>query len=86
MDLDNFADRDVAVAVAATAVVLSPPVRRVLRKGAVYGVAGVLTAGDAISSFAQGAARGVRSATDSAGGAMRGAADDGEAATAGGEA
>ena len=53
---------DVAVAVAATAVILSPPVRRLLRRGAAYGLAGVLIAGDAITSFGRGAARGVRQA------------------------
>jgi hypothetical protein len=60
---------DVAVAVAATAVILSPPVRRLIRRGAAYGLAGILIAGDAITSFGRGAARGVRqaAATDSEG-------------------
>lgn len=53
---------DVAVAVAATAVILSPPVRRLIRRGAAYGLAGILIAGDAITSFGRGAARGVRQA------------------------
>ncbi len=38
------------VAVATTAAVLSPRVRKVLRCGAVYGLAGVLMASDAVSS------------------------------------
>lgn len=87
MDLDNLAEPEVAVAVAATAVVLSPPVRRVLRRGVVYGMAGALVASDAISSFARGTARGIQSAASTAGGAARGATDDETApATAGGEA
>jgi hypothetical protein len=53
---------DVAVAVAATAVLMSPPVRRLIRRGAAYGLAGILIAGDAITSFGRGAARGVRQA------------------------
>jgi hypothetical protein len=51
-------DRDVGVAVAATAAVLSPQAREVMRKGAVYGLAGVLKAGDVVVSTARGAARG----------------------------
>src|SRR5918998_5905304 len=51
-------DRDVGVAVAATATVLSPRAREVARKGAVYGLAGVLKAGDVVFSTARGAARG----------------------------
>ena len=58
MALEDFLDSEVAVAVAATAALASPRVRGVLRRGAVYGLAGVLTAGDMISSFARGAARG----------------------------
>ena len=54
---------EVAVAVAVTAVVLSPPARRVLRRGAVYGLAGALRAGDAIAAFARGAARGAQETT-----------------------
>lgn len=53
---------DVAVAVAATAVILSPPVRRLIRRGAAYGLAGILIAGDALTSFGRGAARGIRQA------------------------
>ncbi len=62
MDADDILNPAVGAAVAITAAVLSPPVRRVVRRGAVYGLAGVLIAGDAISSFAQGVARGAREA------------------------
>ena len=51
-------DRDVGVAVAATAAVFSPQAREVVRKGAVYGLAGVLKAGDVVVSTARGAASG----------------------------
>jgi hypothetical protein len=58
MALDDYFDSEVAVAVAATAVALSPGVRRVLRRGAVYGVAGVLKATDVATAAARGIARG----------------------------
>jgi hypothetical protein len=54
-------DREVGVAVAATATVLSPRAREVMRRGAVYGLAGVLKAGDVVYSTARGAARGAQS-------------------------
>jgi hypothetical protein len=66
MALEDFLDSEVAVAVAATAALTSPRVRGVLRRGAVYGVAGLLTAGDMISSFARGAARGAQQTTSAA--------------------
>jgi hypothetical protein len=66
MALEDFLDSEVAVAVAATAALASPRVRGVLRRGAVYGLAGLLTAGDMISSFARGAARGAQQTAASA--------------------
>lgn len=57
---DDGTEAKVAAAAALTAVVLSPRVRDVLRRGAVYGLAGVLTAGDALWAFARGVSRGVR--------------------------
>ena len=53
MAAEDYLDAHVAVAVAATAAILSPRVRTVLRRGAVYGVTGVLMAGDAISGLAR---------------------------------
>lgn len=75
MALDDYADSEIAIAVAATAVVFSPRIRRYLRKGAVYGLAGVLMASDAVSGFARGAAQGVRQVAESAG--DEGAASEG---------
>jgi hypothetical protein len=63
MDAEDILEPKVAVAVAATAAVLSPPVRNVLRRGAVYGLAGVLLAGDAASSFGRGVRRGAEQAS-----------------------
>jgi hypothetical protein len=55
---NNFMGSTMAVAVTAT--ILSPRVRGMLRTGAVQGLAGVLIAGDAISSFARGLGRGLQ--------------------------
>src|SRR5919107_2661988 len=74
MDLEDFVESEVAVAVAATAAVLSPRVRGVLRSGAVYGLAGALIAGDAVASVARGAGRGAQQAAASAGGVAQEAA------------
>lgn len=60
MDLDDVLDSQVTVAAAATAAVVVPPIRKVLRRGAVYGVTGILVLGDALSAFASGVGRGLR--------------------------
>jgi len=57
---------EVGVAVAVTAAVASPQVRHVLRRGAVYGLAGLLMAGDAVSMLAQGVKRGIQKAVPEA--------------------
>jgi hypothetical protein len=75
MALEDYLESEVVVAVAATAAVLSPRVRGVLRRGAVYGLAGVLRAGDAISS----------STVQDVAGQARAAAEGGEGARTSGE-
>lgn len=62
MALEDFIEPEVGIAVALTAAVASPGVRKVLRQGAVYGLAGILMAGDAVSALAQGVKRGVQQA------------------------
>ena len=61
MALDDFLDSEVAVAVAATAVAFSPRARSLLRRGAVFGVAGALKATDVVTAAARGVASGVSS-------------------------
>ncbi|HZU36043.1 MAG TPA: hypothetical protein VFA18_09050 [Gemmataceae bacterium] len=56
MDLDDFIEPEVAIAVAVTAAVATPPVRKALRKGAVYGLAGLMVLGDRLSTMARSAA------------------------------
>ena len=57
MEVEDFAEGPVGVAVAASAVVFSPQVRRALRRGLVYGVAGVLAARDSAAGFVRGVRR-----------------------------
>lgn len=57
MALDDYLEPEVAIAVAVTAAVASPPVRKVLRRGLVYGLAGLMTAGDKIAGTAREIAR-----------------------------
>lgn len=66
MALEDFADPEVGIAVAATAVVLSPPIRNVLRRGAVYGLAGILRMGDAVGGAARNVAIQAQQTTTSA--------------------
>ena len=73
MELDDFLETEVGVAVAATAALFSPRVRKTLRRGAVYGVAGALMAGDAIAGFAKGVGRGAQQVAASTNGATEGA-------------
>jgi hypothetical protein len=58
--LDDLISTETAFVAAATAAVFSPKTRDTLRKGAVYGVAGALKAGDVVAGAARGAVRGVR--------------------------
>lgn len=60
MGLDDMMSTESAFVATATAAVFSPKVRGTLRKGAVYGVAGALKAGDVVVGAARGVARGVR--------------------------
>jgi hypothetical protein len=53
MGLEDYMEAPVGVAVAATAVLLSPRVRNVVRRGVVYGVAGAMRAADAATSAAR---------------------------------
>jgi hypothetical protein len=66
MGLDDFVESEVGIAIAATAVALSPQVRGVVRKGLVYGVAGALMAGDMLGALARGVGRGASGATAAA--------------------
>jgi hypothetical protein len=53
-------EKEAGVAAVAVAAAVSPRVRGALRQGAVYGLAGVMRAGDIVVSTAKGAARGAQ--------------------------
>lgn len=78
MELEDFIEPEVAVVAAVAAAVFSPQVRGWLRRGAVYGMAGALIAGDVLTGAARGVGRGMQQAA----GAVQ---DRSAAATHGGE-
>ena len=53
MSPDDFLESEVAVAIAAAAVLFSPRVRQVIRFGATHGLAGLLSVGQALTSVAR---------------------------------
>jgi flavin-dependent dehydrogenase len=66
MALEDYLEPEIAVTAAVTAVLFSRRGRRWLRQGAVYGLAGVLVAGDAISAFGRTLGQGIQKASASA--------------------
>lgn len=66
MNAKDYMKPEVGVAVAVTAALTSPRVRGILRRGAVYGMAGVLMAGDVIASAARSTTRAAQKAAASA--------------------
>jgi hypothetical protein len=65
MDLEDFLEPEIAIVAAVTATVFSPRARNLLRRGAVYGLAGALIAGDAVTSFARNIGHSFQQATTS---------------------
>ncbi|WP_207229383.1 hypothetical protein [Ktedonosporobacter rubrisoli] len=65
MEPEDFLEPEVAVTAAVVAAVFSPRIRKVIRRGLVYGTAGVLIAGDAVTSFAKNIGEGAKQATTS---------------------
>jgi hypothetical protein len=53
MALDDFANTEVGIAVAATAMICSPRVRNAVRRGLVLGLAGVMRAADSVGDAAR---------------------------------
>jgi hypothetical protein len=60
MALDDFVDSEVGIAVAATTDLVSPTARSFVRRGAVYGLAALIKAGDSLGTMARGAAAGAQ--------------------------
>jgi hypothetical protein len=66
MELEDYLEPEIAVTAAVTAAVFSPKGRQILRRGAVYSIAGVMMVGDAIASFARSMGQGFRQVGTSA--------------------
>jgi hypothetical protein len=62
MALEDYLEPEIAVTAVVTAAVFSPRARKLIRRGAVYGMAGILIAGDVISSAARSFGQGVQQA------------------------
>lgn len=60
MALEDFLEPEVAVTAVVTAAIFSPRARKLIRRGAVYGMAGLLIAGDAVASFANSVKQGAQ--------------------------
>lgn len=65
MALDDYFEPEVAVTAVVTAALFSPRARKLIRRGAVYGMAGLLRAGDAVTAFAGSVKQGVQEARNS---------------------
>lgn len=68
MGLDDYMDRETGIIAAATAAAVSPRARHLFRRGAVYGLAGVLRAGDVAAATARGAVKGAKAGAAGASG------------------
>lgn len=66
MAVDDYMESEVGIIAAATAAAVSPKARDLFRRGAVYGLAGVLRTGDVAIAAARGAVRGARDETAAA--------------------
>jgi hypothetical protein len=60
MELEDFTEPEVLTAAALVAVAASPAARRVVRRGAVYGMAGLMMAADVVRNVATGIADSAR--------------------------
>ena len=67
MSLDDLLEPEVLIAVGVTAAMMSPPVRRVLHQGLVYGLVGILTVSDKVTDAARGVSQRARRLTESRG-------------------
>jgi hypothetical protein len=66
--MGDLFEKEVGLAVAATAALMSERARRVLRRGAVYGIAGAMSVGETVTSAARSVGRdSERESSDGAG-------------------
>jgi len=62
MDPEDFLAPEVGITAVVVAAIFSPRARKLVRQGAVYGMAGLLVAGDAIASVGRSFGQGVQQA------------------------
>ncbi|GAC1345800.1 MAG: hypothetical protein NVS4B7_11070 [Ktedonobacteraceae bacterium] len=79
MAFEDYLEPEIAVTAVVTAAVFSPQARKLIRRGLVYGTAGVLIAGDAIASMARTVGQGVQQAGASAAQAAQNATQQAQA-------
>ena len=60
METDDYLQPEVGIAVVVAAALCAPSVRRALRRGATYGLAGLMVVGDALAALTRDAGRGLR--------------------------
>jgi len=82
MAFEDYLEPEIAVTAAVTAAIFSPRARRVFRRGAVYGLAGVLAAGDTIASFSRNVGHGIQEASTAAVEATRRTVEEAKAGAA----
>lgn len=66
MALEDYMEPEIAVTAAVTAAVLSPRGRKVIRRSAVYGLAGFIAVSDAIATFSHNIRHGIQEASTAA--------------------
>ncbi len=62
MDPEDFISPEVGITAAVVAAIFSPRARKLIRQGAVYGMAGLLVAGDTVTTLARNFGQGVQQA------------------------
>lgn len=86
MALEDFLEPEIAVTAAVTAAIFSPKARSWLRRGLVYGTAGVLIAGDALTKLGRNIGQGMPQAGAAASNTAQNVAEQAKtAATSGAE-
>src|SRR5438552_16584635 len=75
MDPEDFLAPEVGITAAVVAAIFSPRARKLIRQGAVYGMAGLLVAGDAVASLGRSFGQGVQQAGASMANAAQNTAD-----------
>ena len=75
MDPEDFLAPEVGITAVVVAAIFSPRARKLIRQGAVYGMAGLLVAGDAITSLGLSFGQGVQQAGTSMANAAQNTAD-----------